>query len=233
MNRAPFLIKFNNNLLFIRHNQILSVFFFCSLLFLVAFTPINSVLINRAFCCCRSFNESRYKLLTEISAAAYIFRDFYINPWFVPCCVYFACTLFVYRFAKVENSTTASTCKAWRKTSKKGDRFVLMLFIVFWILPSNVIASKIRLRRRNVRWQCHHKCFALYLFYWIKIHLRLFSMNPPLRVEIAGVLVLKFWNDLCFKHGWLKGHVIAVALSVPDKLYIFTEKMCQNGGNIL
>lgn len=105
-----------------------------------------------------------------------------------------------------------------------GSSWCCLLF--FWLLPSNVIASKIRLRRRNVRWQCHHKCFALYLFYWIKIHLRLFSMNPSLSAEIACVLVLKLWNDLCFKHGWLKGHVIAVALSQFQTNYTSSLRKC-------
>lgn len=62
----PFLIKFNNNLLFKRHNQILSVFFSLLALFLVVvFTPINLSLINRAcLLFCRLFMKSRYKLMT-------------------------------------------------------------------------------------------------------------------------------------------------------------------------
>lgn len=51
-------------------------------------------------------------------------------------------------------------------------------------------------------------------------------MNPPLLAEIAGVLVLKLWNDLCFKHGWLKGHVIAVALSQFQTNYTSSLRKC-------
>lgn len=127
-------------------------------------------------------------------------------------------------------SLCLSTCEsgklnvtALQGKSKKGWQVFLcyswccLLFLSgFFFAIKNNVAPKMA-AKTNDCWQCHHKCFTLYLFHSIKIHL-CWNFEGTLRIakDTTDTFALR-WSP-CLNM-MIKGHVIAVALPILQTNY--------------
>lgn len=135
--------------------------------------------------------KSRYKILTGMwttvkATANRMFRKL-VSARGVVHAVYFAFTLFVCWLANAKNHRLFSHEKL-RRVTGFPDVAYCFLCIQLKLLYFIALSRQKMAKKTNECWQCHHKCFTLYLFRSIKIHLwSNFIRRTPSCTQLDGV----------------------------------------------